>query len=283
MRTIHTIKELQALLSLLSGEQGKSIGFVPTMGALHEGHLTLVDYSVQQNDITVVSIFINPTQFNDPADLEKYPRTVEADSILLEQRGASIVFVPSVEEMYPEPDTRNFSYPPFDTVMEGTFRPGHFNGVCQIVSKLFDAVKPHRAYFGEKDFQQLAIVREMVSRMKYDIEIIGCPIVREKDGLAMSSRNARLLPNERENALKISATLSKSLNFAKSHEVNDTKKIVEECIAGVPGLKLEYFSIADIKTLQPIESWREAEGAIGCIAVFCGEVRLIDNIKYKSR
>lgn len=282
MRTIHTINELKTVLSAYR-EQGKNIGFVPTMGALHEGHLTLVKYSVQQNDVTVVSIFVNPTQFNDPKDLEKYPRTLEADSALLEKAGTSIVFVPSVAEMYPQPDTRRFSYPPLDTVMEGSFRPGHFNGVCQIVSKLFDAVEPDRAYFGEKDFQQLAIVRKMVSEMGYNIEIVGCPIVREPDGLAMSSRNSRLLPNERENALNISASLYKSVTFAKNNNVSDTRKFVENFISQADGLKLEYFSIVDADMLQEVESWDDAAEIIGCIAVFCGDVRLIDNVKYKSR
>ena len=199
MKVIHTIEDLQAGLSVLKA-QGKKVGLVPTMGALHAGHASLVKRSVNENDVTVVSVFVNPTQFNDKNDLVKYPRTLEADCKLLEDCGATLVFAPSVEEMYPEPDTRQFGYAPLDTVMEGAFRPGHFNGVCQIVSKLFDAVKPHRAYFGEKDFQQLAIIREMVRQMKFDLEIVGCPIVREEDGLALSSRNARLSSDERENA-----------------------------------------------------------------------------------
>ncbi|MBR4846085.1 MAG: pantoate--beta-alanine ligase, partial [Bacteroidaceae bacterium] len=191
MKIVHTITELQTELTALK-QSGMSIGLVPTMGALHAGHASLVERSVAENDVTVVSIFVNPTQFNDKNDLAKYPRTLDADCELLQAVGAGIVFAPSVEEVYPEPDTRSFSYAPLDTVMEGAFRPGHFNGVCQIVSKLFDMVMPHRAYFGEKDFQQLAIIREMVRQMNYPLEIIGCPIVREADGLAMSSRNTRL-------------------------------------------------------------------------------------------
>ena len=191
MKVIHTIKDLQAELTVLRA-QGKKVGLVPTMGALHVGHASLVKRSVSENGVTVVSVFVNPTQFNDKNDLAKYPRTLDADCRLLEDCGAAFAFAPSVEEMYPQPDTREFSYAPLDTVMEGAFRPGHFNGVCQIVSKLFDAIQPDRAYFGEKDFQQLAIIREMVRQMNYKLEIVGCPIVREEDGLALSSRNKRL-------------------------------------------------------------------------------------------
>ena len=281
MKVIHTIEDLQAGLSVLKA-QGKKVGLVPTMGALHAGHASLVKRSVNENDVTVVSVFVDPTQFNDKNDLVKYPRTLEADCKLLEDCGATLVFAPSVEEMYPEPDTRQFSYAPLDTVMEGAFRPGHFNGVCQIVSKLFDAVKPHRAYFGEKDFQQLAIIREMVRQMKFDLEIVGCPIVREEDGLALSSRNARLSSDERENALNISRTLFKSRTFAATHSVSETQKMVEDAIAAAPGLRLEYFEIVDGNTLQKIGDWNETSYAVGCITVFCGEVRLIDNIKYKE-
>lgn len=281
MKVIHTIKDLQAELSVLKA-QGKRVGLVPTMGALHAGHASLVKRSVNENEVTVVSVFVNPTQFNDKNDLVKYPRTLDADCKLLEACGATYAFAPSVEEMYPEPDTRQFSYAPLDTVMEGAFRPGHFNGVCQIVSKLFEAVKPHRAYFGEKDFQQLAIIREMVRQMQFDLEIVGCPIVREEDGLALSSRNARLSAEERENALKISQTLFKSRTFAATHTVSETLKFVEDAIAAVPGLRLEYFEIVDGNTLQKVDNWNQTSYVVGCITVFCGDVRLIDNIKYKE-
>lgn len=281
MKVIHTIKDLQAELSVLKA-QGKKVGLVPTMGALHAGHASLVKRSVNENEVTVVSVFVNPTQFNDKNDLVKYPRTLDADCKLLEAYGATYAFAPSVEEMYPEPDTRQFSYAPLDTVMEGAFRPGHFNGVCQIVSKLFEAVKPHRAYFGEKDFQQLAIIREMVRQMQFDLEIVGCPIVREEDGLALSSRNARLSAEERENALKISQTLFKSRTFAATHTVSETLKFVEDAIAAVPGLRLEYFEIVDGNTLQKVDNWNQTSYVVGCITVFCGDVRLIDNIKYKE-
>ena len=281
MKVIHTIKDLQAELSVLKA-QGKKVGLVPTMGALHAGHASLVKRSVNENEVTVVSVFVNPTQFNDKNDLVKSPRTLDADCKLLEACGATYAFAPSVEEMYPEPDTRQFSYAPLDTVMEGAFRPGHFNGVCQIVSKLFEAVKPHRAYFGEKDFQQLAIIREMVRQMQFDLEIVGCPIVREEDGLALSSRNARLSAEERENALKISQTLFKSRTFAATHTVSETLKFVEDAIAAVPGLRLEYFEIVDGNTLQKVDNWNQTSYVVGCITVFCGDVRLIDNIKYKE-
>ena len=213
MKLIQTVKELKAQLDALRKEE-KQIGLVPTMGALHEGHASLVRRAVAENDVVVVSDFVNPTQFNDQNDLLKYPRTLEADCALLEKEGAYIVFAPSVQEVYPEPDTRQFSYAPLDTVMEGKFRPGHFNGVCQVVSKLFMMVEPHRAYFGEKDFQQLAIIREMVKQMKFPLQIVGCPIVRESVGLALSSRNARLSAVERKQALCISKTLFASVDFA---------------------------------------------------------------------
>ena len=282
MKVIHTIKDLQAELSVLKA-QGKKVGLVPTMGALHAGHASLVKRSVNENEVTVVSVFVNPTQFNDKNDLVKYPRTLDADCKLLEACGATYAFAPSGEEMYPEPDTRQFSYAPLDTVMEGAFRPGHFNGVCQIVSKLFMIVNPTRAYFGEKDFQQLAIIREMVKQIEFNgLEIVGCPIVREEDGLALSSRNARLSAVEREYALNISQTLFKSCTFAKSHPVAETQKFVEDAIAAAPGLRLEYFEIVDGTTLQKITDWEDTDYAVGCITVFCGEERLIDNSKYKG-
>jgi pantoate--beta-alanine ligase len=281
MEIVHTIKDLQAALAALRA-QGKTVGLVPTMGALHAGHASLVKRCVAENDAAVVSVFVNPTQFNDKNDLAKYPRTLDADCRLLEQCGAAFAFAPSVEEMYPEPDTRQFSYAPLDTVMEGKYRPGHFNGVCQIVCKLFEAVKPDRAYFGEKDFQQLAIIREMVRQLKFPLQIVGCPIVREEDGLALSSRNARLSAEERQQALKISQTLFASCDYAKSHTVAETQKFVEDAIEAAPGLRLEYFELVDGNTLQKIANWEDTSYAVGCITVFCGEVRLIDNIKYKE-
>lgn len=281
MKVIQTIKELRTELKQFR-EEGKLIGFVPTMGALHEGHASLVRRAVAENDVVVVSVFVNPTQFNDSNDLVKYPRTLEADCRLLEKEGATLVFAPSVEEMYPEPDTRRFHYAPLDTVMEGKYRPGHFNGVCQIVSKLFLIVEPHYAYFGEKDFQQLAIIREMVARLDMPVQIVGCPIVREEDGLALSSRNARLSAEDRTHALAISHTLFDSLTYSKTHTVAETQTFVEKAIAEAEGLELEYFELVDGNTLQKISSWDETDYAVGCITVYCGEVRLIDNIKYKE-
>ena len=281
MKLVHTVNELRAELAV-QRQAGKKIGFVPTMGALHEGHASLVRRAVAENDIVVVSDFVNPTQFNDKNDLLKYPRTLEADCELLEKEGAAYVFAPSVEEIYPEPDTRQFSYAPLDTVMEGKYRPGHFNGVCQVVSKLFMIVEPDKAYFGEKDFQQLAIICEMVKQMQFSLEIVGCPIVREADGLALSSRNARLSVEQRQQALNISRTLFRSKEYAAAHTAEETRKFVEDAIAASEGLELEYFELVDGTTLQPISSWGETDYAVGCITVFCGEVRLIDNIKYRE-
>ena len=281
MKVVNTIIELKRVLDACR-EKGMSIGFVPTMGALHNGHASLVERSVSENDITVVSVFVNPTQFNDKNDLKNYPRTLDADCALLERVGAAVVFAPTVEEMYPTEDTRQFSFEPLDTVMEGACRPGHFNGVAQIVSKLFYAVEPHKAYFGEKDFQQLAIIREMVRRLAFDIEIVGCPIVREEDGLAMSSRNTLLSDDERERALTISSALFASADFAKVNTLAATKAFVEDMIDDTEGLELEYFQIVDGNTLQQIEEWGDSDYVVGCIALFCGNVRLIDNIKYKA-
>lgn len=281
MKLIQTIQELRTELNALRKE-GKTIGLVPTMGALHAGHASLVKRAVVENDVVVVSDFVNPTQFNDKNDLLKYPRTLDADCKLLEECGASFIFAPSVEEIYPEPDTRQFSYTPLDTVMEGKFRPGHFNGVCQIVSKLFLIVEPTRAYFGEKDFQQLAIIREMVRKYPFNLEIVGCPIVREADGLALSSRNARLSDEQRVQALQISKTLFASVEYARVHTLAETKTFVESAIAGAEGLRLEYFEVVDGDSLQTVCDWEDSSYIVGCITVFCGDVRLIDNIKYKE-
>lgn len=281
MKVIRTISELQQELSV-QRDAAKSVGFVPTMGALHQGHASLVKRSVAENDVTVVSVFVNPTQFNDKNDLKNYPRDLQADCVLLEGIGADIVFAPEVEEMYPEPDTRVFSFAPLDTVMEGGCRPGHFNGVAQIVSKLFYAVASDRAYFGEKDFQQLAIIREMVKQLDIKVEIIGCPIVRETDGLALSSRNMLLSAEERERALTISRTLFASVDYAAAHTLAQTKSFVEEAINTTEGLQLEYFQIVDGNTLQEVKEWSDSDYLVGCIALFCGKIRLIDNIKYKE-
>ena len=280
MLVVETVENLHAYLAAARSE-GKSVGLVPTMGALHEGHASLVKRSVEENDVTVVSVFVNPTQFNDKGDLERYPRTLDADCALLSALGTDCVFAPSVEEVYPEPDTRVFDFTPLDKVMEGVYRPGHFNGVAQIVSKLFMYVEPTRAYFGEKDFQQLAIIREMVRQQGFALEIVGCPIVREADGLALSSRNTLLTPEQRVIALAISKTLFSSVDYASSHSLCETKHMVEQVIADTEGLELEYFEVVDGNTLQPVVAWDEVNYIVGCITVYCGKVRLIDNIRYK--
>lgn len=284
MKVVNTVQELKAELAAFRSE-GKKIGLVPTMGALHAGHASLVGRSVKENDVTVVSVFVNPTQFNDKKDLETYPRTLEADCRLLESMGADIVFAPSAEEVYPEPDTRTFSYPPTDTVMEGAFRPGHFNGVCQIVSKLFSYVGPDKAYFGEKDFQQIAVVKAMVKDLNIPVEICPCKIVREDDGLALSSRNALLTAEERTLAVNISKTLFASVDYAKEHTLEETKKFVIDTINAHEGLEVQYYEIVDGDSLRSLASWDDSDYIVGCITVFCGArpVRLIDNVKYKEK
>ncbi len=265
-------------------KQGKEIGFVPTMGALHEGHASLVRRSVKENGITVVSVFVNPTQFNDKNDLKNYPRTLEADCELLEKCGADYVLAPSVEEMYPEPDTRQFEYPPVSTVMEGAHRPGHFNGVCQVVSRLFYIVKPTRAYFGEKDWQQIAVVKAMVRHLGISVQIVECEIVRDEDGLAKSSRNTLLSADERAIAPNIYKALNASVKYAENHTLKETHDKVVDDINKVDGLEVEYFSIVDGNTLQDIENWEDSPYVVGCITVYCGKtpIRLIDHIKYKE-
>ena len=282
MIVVQTVSDLQNALTEARND-GKIVGLVPTMGALHEGHASLVRRCVAENDICVVSIFVNPTQFNDKNDLISYPRDLEADCRLLQEIGAHIVFAPNVEDVYPEPDTRTFSYPPIDTVMEGAKRPGHFNGVCQVVSKLFMFVCPERAYFGEKDFQQIAVVKAMTKDLQLSVNIVACPIVREKSGLALSSRNQLLTEAERETAVTISKTLKESLFWAQTQNVATVHDRVVNNIDSVDGLRTEYFQIVDGNTLQPITTWAESTSIVGCITVYCGQrpVRLIDNIRYK--
>ncbi len=262
--------------------QGKIVGFVPTMGALHKGHISLVNMAGLSCDVVVVSIFVNPTQFNNSADLERYPRDLNKDIALLNGSACELLFAPSVKEIYPHPDSRIFDFGLIDKVMEGKFRPGHFNGVGQIVSRLFDIVKPNKAFFGEKDFQQLAVIRDLVKKLKYDIEVVACPIIREKDGLAMSSRNALLTDAHRKKAPIIAESLIESCNFAEANDVDNTKKFVIDRVNSVSELKVEYFEIVNGKTLQNINSWDECEFIVGCIAVFAGEIRLIDNVIYKN-
>ena len=283
MKVFEKIVDLQNQL-FEDRKQGRKIGLVPTMGALHEGHASLVRRSVEENDVTVVSVFVNPTQFNDKNDLKNYPRNLEADCSLLEACRADYVLAPSVEEMYPTPDTRQFEYPPVSTVMEGAHRPGHFNGVCQVVSRLFYIVRPERAYFGEKDWQQIAVVKAMVRHLQLGVEIVECPIVRDADGLARSSRNTLLAPEERNIAPRIYQSLKESLDFAKTHTLRETHDFVVDTINAVDGLQVEYFAIVDGNTLQDVSEWSDSPYVVGCITVYCGKtpIRLIDHIKYKE-
>ncbi|HCT29569.1 MAG TPA: pantoate--beta-alanine ligase [Bacteroidales bacterium] len=280
MNVLNNISEVKSILTDLRAKN-LSIGFVPTMGALHQGHISLVEKAIRENDVVVVSIFVNPTQFNDKTDLKNYPRTPEKDIKLLEDSGIHYIFMPSEQEIYPEPDTRIFEFGQLDKVMEGAHRPGHFNGVAQVVSKLFDIVKPHRAYFGQKDFQQLAIIRQMVRLLDLKIEIISCPIVREKDGLAMSSRNLLLEPEVRKSAPLIYKTLSDAQKKVGELMVNDLIVWVERNINKDPNLSVEYFSLANSQNLQPVNNWTDSDSIIGCIAVRAGKIRLIDNVYFK--
>ncbi len=279
MEIIRTVAELKQQVTR-KRHDGCTVGLVPTMGALHAGHISLIDRARNENDIVVVSVFVNPTQFNNPEDLRTYPRTEEADCEKMANAGVDYAFIPSVEEVYPEPDTRVFDLGPVAEVMEGPMRPGHFNGVAQIVSKLFAIVEPDRAYFGEKDFQQIAVIRRMVELEGFNIEIIDCPIKREEDGLAMSSRNVRLSPEQRAIAPNIARILKSSIEYSLTHSVAETKQYVIDNINSCPQMEVEYYEIVDSLTMQPISDWNDALIAVGCVTVYCGEVRLIDNIKY---
>lgn len=274
-----------SVLSALTSEAkaaGKVVGLVPTMGALHAGHLSLIERARRECDFVVVSVFVNPTQFNNANDLKTYPRTEEADCKLLTSAGVDVAFIPTVEGMYPEPDTRVFDLGEVANVMEGPMRPGHFNGVAQVVSKLFSMANPDKAYFGEKDFQQIAVIRKMVKLCGFNIEIVDCPIKREDDGLALSSRNVRLTEKDRKIAPLIYKTLVESVTFAKSHSVAETQKFVIDTLNAIDGFEVEYYEIVDPVTMQPIEKWEDSVNGAphGCITVYCGDVRLIDNIKY---
>lgn len=300
MQKFTTVASLKQAVANAKSE-GKTVGLVPTMGALHEGHLSLIRKAKEQNDIVVVSLFVNPIQFNNKEDLAKYPRTVDADCEKIEklenelQPGSNVIFafIPSVEEMYPEPVKEEYHFGPLEEVMEGPQRPGHFSGVAVVVRRLFDIVEPKRAYFGEKDYQQLAIIRNLIEQIKYPIEIVACPIVRADDGLALSSRNMRLSPEARAIAPAINATLEQAAEMAECEDVDDVKEWVMDTLGSFHevnaeqcpnGLKFEpeYFEIVNAKTLQPIENWEDAaeDGAVGCIAVWLDGVRLIDVVKF---
>ncbi|MDE6135244.1 MAG: pantoate--beta-alanine ligase [Muribaculaceae bacterium] len=284
MEIIRTVKHLNEVADAARAA-GSTIGLVPTMGALHKGHASLVERARKENDIVIVSVFVNPTQFNNPADLSTYPRTEEADCKLLENLKTDYAFIPSVEEIYPEPDTRVFDLGPVAEVMEGAMRPGHFNGVAQIVSRLFAWSRPTRAYFGEKDFQQIAVIRRMAEIEGFnELQIIDCPIVREDDGLALSSRNVRLTPQGRAVAPAIHRILLESRDL-KSQGLSPRQ--VEEAVVNAIDdtdslLRTEYYQIVDALTMQPVSRWQDAgpHGTVGCVTVYCGDVRLIDNIRY---
>lgn len=284
MKVFNKIVDLQNAL-FLARKQGKKIGLVPTMGALHEGHASLITKSIGENDITVVSVFLNPTQFNDQSDFDRYPRTLEADSRLVEACGADYIFAPSVKDIYPSRDARHFEFPPVTTVMEGARRPGHFNGVCQVVSRLFYIVRPDSAYFGEKDWQQIAVVKQLAKYINSNVRIVECPIIRDPDGLAKSSRNSLLTKEERAIAPAIYQILRESIGYAETHSLKETRNMVVERTNAIPELEVEYFEIVDGDSLLPVESWERSEYIVGCITVYCGKtpVRLIDHIRYKDR
>lgn len=282
MEIIRTVADLKARLEKARAKG--SIGLVPTMGALHDGHLSLIQRARVENDTVVVSVFVNPTQFNNPTDLATYPRTEQADAALLESAGVDFAFIPSVEEVYPEPDTRVFDLGAVADTMEGAMRPGHFNGVAQVVSKLFRFTEPDRAYFGEKDFQQIAVIRRMAALEGFDtLEIVACPIKREADGLALSSRNVRLTPEQRSIAPAISLVLRSSLVWARDQDLREVRQRVIDTLNRFPFMSVEYFEIVDALTMQPVDSWDADCEKVGCITCYCGDVRLIDNIKYPSR
>lgn len=285
MRIIRKVAELLDFVGSRK-EQGDKIGLVPTMGALHAGHLSLVERAVSENACVIASVFVNPTQFNNANDFATYPRKEEEDFKLLAQAGVTAVFAPEVEEIYPggpENQTRHeFDLGTAAEVMEGKYRPGHFQGVAQIVSLLFRLCRPDRAYFGEKDFQQIAVIRNMVRTEGIDVDIVACPIKRADDGLALSSRNALLSDSQRAIAPEIYKTLKYSVEYSKEHDVRSTHHTVVEHLDAQPDMRVEYFEIVDARTLLPIEEWDESPWIVGCITVYCGNVRLIDNITYRK-
>jgi pantoate--beta-alanine ligase len=274
IKQVNTIREkMQALRC-----SGKSIGFVPTMGALHEGHLQLLRASVQDNDITVCSIFVNPTQFNNPDDYKLYPRTLEQDIALLETTGCDFLFAPDAEDVYPQQTIVQFSFGVLEAVMEGAQRPGHFNGVGLILSKLFHMVQPHKAYFGQKDLQQVAVVRQLVLALGFNLELVCYPTVREEDGLAMSSRNRRLSVEQREIAISLYDVMQMARKALGQQSVATINQMVADYLRQIPEVELEYFEIADPLTLQPITDVAGVQEVALCIAAFVGPVRLIDNL-----
>ena len=278
MKVFESVKELRAELD--KAEQS-GIGFVPTMGALHAGHRSLVERARRENGTVVVSVFVNPTQFNDKNDLKHYPRTPEADARLLEEAGADFVLMPTVEEIYPQPDTRQFDFGLIDKVMEGATRPGHFNGVAQVVSRLFDIVRPARAYFGEKDFQQIAVIKSMVAQLALPIEIVECAIVRGEDGLALSSRNTLLDAAHRAAAPHIYATLRAAVTQSQEMAPARLMEWVTAEVERNPLLKVIYYQSVDARTMQEGAAWDDSPRIQGCSAVQAGDIRLRDNIRIR--
>jgi pantoate--beta-alanine ligase len=281
MNLIKTSEELKFFRKILE-DRKNSVGFVPTMGALHKGHISLVEEALRQTDSVIVSIFVNPTQFNDLIDLKNYPRNLSKDLELLSvYPKLEVVFAPEVDDIYPKKDKRVFDFGNLDKVMEGAYRPGHFNGVAQIICKLFDLVKPHKAFFGQKDFQQVTIVKNIVKQFKFNVEIVSCPIIREADGLAMSSRNQMLTPLEREHAATISQVLFEAKRKASEMDVENLKEWTIFTLNKDPLIRVEYFEIVDFLELRSIKSWSQPGGKVGCIAVKIGKIRLIDNLIFQ--
>ncbi len=276
MLVLHKITEIRSVISE-EKRKGKTIGFVPTMGALHPGHISLINFSKQQTDITVCSIFVNPTQFNNQADLKHYPRTPESDIKLLEEAGCDILYMPEVSDVYPENDNRKFDFGYLDTILEGATRPGHFNGVGQVVSILLEGVKPDKAFFGSKDYQQVMVVKSLVKQLNLSVEIIPCPILREADGLAMSSRNTRLTAEERKTAALIPQWMQEAITLVKENGIEAAKQFINEKVSKVPEMKLDYYEVCDAETLKSISEIKPNQKAITLIAVFVGNIRLIDN------
>lgn len=276
MLVLRKIKEIEEFITLQK-QKGSTIGFVPTMGALHPGHISLIQFSKQQTNITVCSIFVNPTQFNNASDLTHYPRTPEADIKLLEDAGCDVLYMPDVKDVYPENDSRKFNFGYLDTILEGAHRPGHFNGVGQVVSILLEGVKPHKAFFGSKDYQQVMVVKDLVSQLKLPVEIVACPILRESDGLAMSSRNTRLSVEERKIASLIPKLMEDAVSLVKTKGITYTKLFIEEQVRNQPLMKLDYYEICDAESLKIISDLSEVKQAVSLIAVFVGNIRLIDN------
>ena len=284
MKILRTVNDVTEFM-VMQRNRGASVGLVPTMGALHDGHISLVERAVKENEVCIVSVFVNPLQFNNPDDLTNYPRKEEDDFKLLAKSGVTAVFAPSVKEIYPNwpeiKDKKTYDLGLAAEVMEGKYRPGHFQGVAHIVSLLFRIVNPDRAYFGEKDFQQIAVIRNMIASEGLKVDIVACPIKRASDGLALSSRNELLTDEQRQIAPEIHRTLKYSVEYSLNHSVKATHDTVVERLDAIPGMKVEYFEIVDARTLMPIEEWEESPWIVGCITVYCGEVRLIDNIAYR--